>query len=142
MGAFGATAMVRADFTGMIYPEGEVLPPQASEIQPVAPGVPAAGIPLDGFCPGDPLFETAQEALGYKEAARSPATKRAYQSDFRLFEEWCGQAGLGSLPATISTIGLYMTELSTGGAKVSTISRKLAAISFRHKEQKLPSTVL
>ena len=32
-----------------------------------------------------------------------------------------------------------MTELATGGAKVATISRKLAAISFRHKEEKLPS---
>jgi integrase len=32
-----------------------------------------------------------------------------------------------------------MTELATGGAKVSTISRRLAAISFRHKEEKLPS---
>ena len=46
-----------------------------------------------------------------------------------LFEEWCGQTGLSSLPATINTIGLYMTELATGGAKVATISRKLAAIS-------------
>jgi hypothetical protein len=139
MGDLGTAALVSTDVTGRIYPPGEVLPPQASEIQPVAPGVPAAGIPLDGFHPDDPLFETAQEALGYKEAARSPATKRAYGSDFRLFEEWCGQAGLGSLPATISTIGLYMTDLAAGGAKVSTISRKLAAISFRHKEEKLPS---
>ena len=131
--------MVRTDVTGRIYPEGEVLPPRPAEIEPVAPGLPAAGIPLDEFRPGDPLFDTAQEALGYKEAARSPATKRAYESDFRLFAAWCGQAGLESLPATISTIGLYVTDLATGGAKVSTISRKLAAISFRHKEDKLPS---
>jgi integrase len=43
------------------------------------------------------------------------------------------------LPATISTIGLYISDLAAGGAKVATISRKLAAISFRHKEEKLPS---
>jgi len=135
----GDTAIVRTDVTGRIYLEGEVLPPQVAEIEPLAPGLAASGIPLDEFRPGDPLFDTAQEALAYKEAARSPATKRAYVSDFRLFAAWCGQAGLEALPATISTIGLYMTELSTGGAKVSTISRKLAAISFRHKEEKLPS---
>ena len=144
MGDLSTAAMVRADSLGMIYPEGEVLPPQLAEIKPAqivpaAPGLAAPGIPLDAFLPGDPLFGSAQEALKYKEAARSPATRRAYESDFRLFEAWCGQAGLCSLPATISTIGLYMTELATGGAKVSTISRKLAAISFRHKEEKLPS---
>ena len=143
MGDWSRTALVRTDVTGRISPQGEILPPSLpsspAEIEPLAPGLAAAGIPLDEFRPGDPLFDTAQEALGYKEAARSLATRRAYGSDFRLFAAWCGQAGLESLPATISTIGLYMTELATGGAKVSTISRKLAAISFRHKEEKLPS---
>jgi integrase len=139
MGDLGTAALVRTDVTGMIYPRGEVLPPQSAEIEPVVPALPAPGIPLDGFLPDDPLFETAQEALGYKDAARSEATKRAYASDFRIFEAWCGQAGLGSLPATISTIGLYMTQLASGGTKVATISRKLAAISFRHKEVNLPS---
>jgi integrase len=140
MGDLSTAAIVRTDLTGRIYPQGEVLPPQAAEIQPLAaPGLAASGTPLDEFRPGDPLFETAQEALGYKQASRSPATKRAYESDFRLFEEWCGQAELASLPATISTIDLYMTQLATSGAKVATISRKLAAISFRHKENQLPS---
>jgi hypothetical protein len=143
MGDLSTAALVRTGVPGMIDPRGEVLPPvlppRRAEIEPVAPALPSPGIPLHGFRPDDPLFETAQEALGYKEAARSPATKRAYASDFRLFEAWCGRAGLEALPATISTIGLYMTELACGGAKVSTISRKLAAISFRHKEEKLPS---
>jgi hypothetical protein len=139
MGDWSTAALVRTDSTGRICPEGEVLPPQPAEIEPVAPGVPAPGIPLDNFRPGDPLFATAQEALEYKEAVRSPATKRAYESDFRLFEAWCRQAGLEALPATISTIGLFISDLATGGAKVSTISRKLAAISFRHKEEELPS---
>jgi hypothetical protein len=33
----------------------------------------------------------------YKQAVRSPATRRAYGSDFRLFAAWCGQAGLEAL---------------------------------------------
>ena len=139
MGDLSTAALGRTDVTGRIYPEGEVLPPQPAEIVPLPPGLAAPGIPLDDFRPGDPLFETAQEARQYKQAARSPATKRAYESDFRLFAAWCRQAGLEALPATISTIGLYMTELSTGGAKVATISRKLAAISYWHKENQLPS---
>ena len=139
MGGLSTAAIVRTNSTGMIYPQGEVLPPRAADIQPVAHTLPAAGIPLDAFRPGDLLFASAQKALKYKEAARSPATKRAYESDFRLFAAWCGQAGLEALPATISTIGLYMTDLAASGAKVATIGRKIAAISFRHKEENLPS---
>ena len=60
--------------SGHDLPEGEVLAPQAAAIQPVAPGLPAAGVALDEFRRGDPLFETAQEALEYKEAARSLTT--------------------------------------------------------------------
>ena len=146
MGNLSTLALLRADeVLGMISPAGEVMPPEVmppgpSAIEAVAvPDLAAAGIPLDEFLPGDPLFASAQEALKYKEAARSPATRRAYESDFRLFEAWCGQVGLNPLPATISTIGLYMTDLAATGAKVATIGRKLAAISFRHKEKKLPS---
>jgi integrase len=130
---------VVTDSSELAWAISSSVPPPGCRNRALAPGLAAAGIPLDEFRPGDPLFETAQEALEFKQAARSPATKRAYASDFRLFAAWCGQAGLGALPATISTIGLYMTELSTGAAKVSTISRKLTAISFRHKEEKLPS---
>jgi hypothetical protein len=75
------------------------------------------------------LYETAQAARAYKQAARSPATKRAYGSDFRLFEAWCARAGLEALPATISTIGLYMTELAAGGVRVATISRRVGVQS-------------
>ncbi len=62
MGDLSTAALGRTDVTGRIYPEGEVLPPQAAEIVPLPPGLAAPGIPLDDFRPGDPLFETAQEA--------------------------------------------------------------------------------
>ena len=120
-------------------PRGRSCRPRWSKSSPLLQGCRPPASPSSSSPPGDPLYETAQDALEYKEAARSPETKRAYASDFRLFEQWCGQAGLCSLPATVSTIGLYMTDLATGGAKVATISRRLAAISFCHKENRLPS---
>jgi hypothetical protein len=74
MGDWSTSAMVRTDVTGRIYPEGEVLPPgppsSPAAIEPVATGLAASGIPLDEFRPGEPLFDTAQEAIAYKQAAR------------------------------------------------------------------------
>ncbi len=32
-------------------------------------------------------------------AEKSPATKRAYASDFRIFRAWCAEQGLSALPA-------------------------------------------
>ena len=46
---------------------------------------------------------------------------------------------MDALPATTSTIGLYITDLASGGLKVSTINRKLASISYWHKEKGLPT---
>src|SRR5664279_5063618 len=104
MGDLSAGHIVRTDTaTGRIFPQGELLPPRVAEVQPIGTPLPASGIPFEQFRPDDPLYETAQDALEFKEAARSPATKRAYESDFRLFAEWCAQAGLQSLPATTST---------------------------------------
>lgn len=115
------------------------MPPQVAGIGPIGTKLPTAGIPFEQFGPDDPLYETAQDALEYKEAARSPATRRAYESDFRLFAEWCALAGLEPLPATTSTIGLYISDLAGNGARVSTIGRKLASISACHKDGQLPS---
>lgn len=51
--------MVRTDFTGTISPQGEILPPglpsSPAAIEPQAPGLAAAGIPLDEFRPDDPV---------------------------------------------------------------------------------------
>lgn len=136
MGDFGAGAIVRVDVgRGMIHPEGTVIPPRPIGIQQIPSSLPATGVPFEQFRPGDPLYETAQDALGFKEASRSPATKRAYETDFRLFVQWCALVGLEPLPATTSTIALYITHLANEGLKVATINRKLAAISHWHKDK-------
>ena len=122
-----------------IAPEGEILPPRPGEAAIDRPARAGKGIPFAHFQPGDPLYAMAQQALGYLQAAQSPATARAYDSDFRLFAAWCGQVSLKPLPATTSTIGLYLTHLAEKGQKVATIARKLAAISSWHQANDLAS---
>jgi site-specific recombinase XerD len=74
------------------------------------------------------------------DASLAANTRRAYQSDWRLFCAWCDTHGLASLPATPSTIVLYITELATvQHRKVTTIERRLAAIRKAHRTARLIS---
>jgi site-specific recombinase XerD len=66
-------------------------------------------------------------------AEKSPATRRAYRSDFAGFTAWCGARGLVALPASADTVAAWLAALATGGAKASTIGRKAAAIRYAHK---------
>lgn len=78
----------------------------------------------------------------YTEAARKYARKSKadhtlamYASAWREFEAFAGARGLSVLPATPSTVIDYLTTLADAGAKVSTISVKLAAVAYRHRQQ-------
>ena len=65
--------------------------------------------------------------------ARAPNTRRAYRSDWKDFEGFCLQANLASMPAAPGCVALYLVELRDRGLKLSTIRRRLAAISTAHK---------
>lgn len=87
------------------------------------------------------LRETARRARRYFESARAPATVRAYASDLADFETWCKveAGGLSTLPASPETVALYIADLAGRGMKVSTITRRLTAISVLHKSARLDS---
>ena len=38
------------------------------------------------------------------EAEKAEATRRAYRSDFRIFQAWCQDRGVSSLPAAAETV--------------------------------------
>lgn len=80
------------------------------------------------------------EATDYARQSRAPSTLRAYQGDWRLFEQFCAANRLGSLPALPSTVALFVTKLAATH-RPSSIQRKLAAISVAHKTAGVPSPI-
>jgi hypothetical protein len=72
--------------------------------------------------------------------SKSEATVRAYRSDFTGFELWCRRFGLSSLPAEPDTVALYLTACGDAGAALSTLRRRLVAISQAHRASGLPSS--
>ena len=65
-------------------------------------------------------------------ASLSPATVRAYRSDLRVFAAWCRVEDRQSLPATPETVASFVTAEVDAGVKASTLSRRMAAISYAH----------
>jgi site-specific recombinase XerD len=78
----------------------------------------------------EPEIESAAE---YARAEKAAATKRAYRSDFALFRSWCEAKRLRALPSAPEAVAAFLAAEANRGAKVATISRRLAAIRYAHK---------
>ena len=94
--------------------------------------------PRDGSGEVGPLRSDAEAARAFARAARSDNTKRAYRADWADFCAWCDERGLPALPAAAETVALYVASRASGAdgrapLKVSTLTRRLAAISQAHK---------
>ena len=84
------------------------------------------------------LAELVAHAQHFATQARAANTLRAYLSDWRDFEAWCRERNFSSCPAAPQTVALYVTALSQTH-KVSTLTRRLSAISQAHQTSGLPS---
>ncbi len=78
------------------------------------------------------ISDIAAQAHKYAEQSRADNTKRAYQSDWRKFEQWCIGYSVQALPASVETVALYLTEQAQT-CKTSTLQRYLVSISQAHK---------
>jgi site-specific recombinase XerD len=74
-----------------------------------------------------------EETLINLKNSKAVNTVRAYKSDFKDFGLFCVQNGFKALPSEPKIISLYLTYLSTKGAKLSTIKRRLVSIGVVHK---------
>jgi site-specific recombinase XerD len=83
--------------------------------------------------PGGTLGPVVAAAQKYVGMATSENTLRAYKSDWADFSRWCEQHRLRAYPADPATVGLYIAALAETH-KVSTITRRLAAISKQHRD--------
>lgn len=85
------------------------------------------------------LANLVSRAKGYADHSRSPATKKAYTSDWKSFTRFALEADAKPLPAPPGLVALYLTHLADTGHKVSTIERHLSAITQIHKSNGHPS---
>jgi site-specific recombinase XerD len=78
------------------------------------------------------LEELIEKARSYIHAAKAPATLRAYRTDFEAFIRFCEQHNLPYLPATPTTVALYITDRA-GYLRSATITRRLTSITKAHQ---------
>jgi integrase len=78
------------------------------------------------------LEDLIEKARGYIRAAKSPATLRAYRTDFEDFTRFCAEHHLAHLPATPTTVALYITARAAT-LRSATINRRLTSITKAHQ---------
>jgi len=78
------------------------------------------------------LRAEVEAAASFAREQHAAATRKAYASDFQIFEAWCEERGLSALPALAATVATFIAAQSRDGAKPSTLSRRVAAIRYVH----------
>lgn len=76
-------------------------------------------------------------AVDLAKAEKSSSTRKAYETDFRLFKAWCDAKGVNSLPAAAETVAAYVAA-EASRSRPSTLGRRLAAVRYAHKLRGLP----
>jgi site-specific recombinase XerD len=74
-----------------------------------------------------------EQTLNNLKSSKANNTIRAYRSDFKDFSAFCAKNNLKFLPADTKIVALYLTYLSSKGAKISTLRRRLVSIGVIHK---------
>jgi site-specific recombinase XerD len=64
---------------------------------------------------------------------KAASTRRAYRSDFRIFQTWCQDRGVSSLPAAAETVAAFLAHDVKTGSRPSTLGRRVSAIRYAHK---------
>jgi len=78
------------------------------------------------------LEELIEKARSYIHAAKAPATLRAYRTDFEDFSRFCDGHALPHLPATPTTVALYIADRASF-LRSATITRRLTSITKAHQ---------
>lgn len=91
--------------------------------------------------PGRRLGDEIAAARSYRAQAKATNTIRAYASDWNQFEGWCDERGVDPLPARPEAVATYLAALAMAGKADSTVSRHLAAIGWKHRQEGLSAPV-
>lgn len=85
------------------------------------------------------LMDLVSQVDAFAAGSRSPATRRAYRSDWRTFTAWCAANRLTPLPALPATLAVYLAHLTSLGRKAATIGRAVSSIAYAHHLANEPS---
>ena len=77
-------------------------------------------------------------ARKYLEESLSPATRKAYATDWESFTAFCRRFNRAALPADPETVALYLAEQAETGLAPSTLGRRAAAVKHVHESADLP----
>ncbi len=80
-----------------------------------------------------------EQAARFLEAAKANSTRQAYARDLADFRQFTQRHSLPFLPSTPEVVALYISDLATR-LSVSTIRRRMAAITNAHKEAGFPTS--
>ena len=84
--------------------------------------------------PSAPALRAADQGVADAlEAVLSNNTQRVYSAQWRIFEGWCADVGLTSLPAEPLTVARYLAARAGGGASVATLRLASSAIAKVHE---------
>jgi hypothetical protein len=79
------------------------------------------------------IDEDMEAAAEFLIAEKAGSTQRAYRSDFGIFRAYCTARGLAAMPAAVETVMGFLSAEAKGGARASTLGRRVAAIRYAHK---------
>ncbi len=78
--------------------------------------------------------ELVNKAIQYERASLALNTRRTYAVMWKKFYTWCEEQQLGSLPASVETVSLYLSHLG-GEVSFSTLDCVIAAIEKVHEQK-------
>ena len=73
------------------------------------------------------------------ESVLAGNTRRVYGTQWRIFQAWCDEVGLVSLPTEPLTVARYLAARANSGAAIATLRLATSAISKAHEWAKLES---
>ena len=73
------------------------------------------------------------------ESVLADNTRRTYGTQWRIFQGWCDEVGLTTLPAEPLTVARYLAARANAGASIATLRLATSAISKAHEWAKLES---
>ena len=84
--------------------------------------------------PSAPALRAADQGVADAlESVLSDNTQRVYQTQWRLFADWCDKMSLRALPAEPLTVARYLAARAGSGASIATLRLATSAITKVHE---------